>query len=177
MNKAVKFGLIGGIGLWLFSKLVSNGASAIGLQEKFALMLGFPKINLAQFSLKNQTLPIEFNNIRIINQSPFGASIDNMYINVQYYSNSQKNWVNWIMQHKSTASFTVEAGNTTLVPPIQLMFPLTTSFITSVFTGDIGNQLRVVANFDFYGIPISIMDETDISAVLKLIKQSNWVIS
>lgn len=177
MNKAVKYGLIGGAALWLVSKLVSNGASAVGLQDKFALMLGFPKINLAQFSLKNQTVPIEFNNVRIINQSPFGASIDNMYINVQYYSNSQKNWVNWIMQFKSTASFTVEAGNTTQVPPIQLMFPLTSSFITSVYTGDIGSQIRVVANFDFYGFPISIVDETDISAVLGLIKQSSWVIS
>lgn len=177
MSKAVKYILGGALGVWLLSKLVTNGAAVKGLSEKFALMIGFPSFNFSQFSLTNQSLPLEFNNIRILNQSPFGASIENLYINVQYYSISQAKWINWIMQHKSTASFFVAAGDTTQVPPVKLVFPLTLDFISKAYKGDIGNQIQVVANFNFYGVPISIVDQTDISSVLNIVKQSNLVVA
>ena len=177
MNKAVKILFGSAVGIWLLSKLATSGAAAKGLENKLALMVGLPKFNLGQINIRNQSFPIEFNNVRIINQSPFGATIENLFINVQYFSKSQNRWINWIMQHKATGAFTVKAGETTQVPPIKLMLPITSDFVMDAYKGDIGNQIRVSTNFTFYGVPLTIEDDTDISAVLGLVKQFNWVIA
>lgn len=176
MSKAAKYIIGGALGLWLLTAVLKTSVAAAAIEEKLAIMVGFPKVNLARISLKNQTIPLEFSNVRIINQSPFGAIIDNLYLNVQYFSKSQAKWINWIMQHRATNAFTVLANNTTQVPPIELMIPLTSDFVAGVYNSDIGNTIKVVASFDFYGVPVSIEDETDISSVISMVKRFNWVV-
>ncbi len=159
---------IGGIGTFLYAttKIASNATNFNDLSNKLQLYVGIPSID----SIKNGFINLNYAQMSIMNQSPFTANIDNLFVSIQYQNTKTQEWVNWILQTKSIATFQLLANQLNHIPPVYLSIPINLGFISDLLAQNVGSQIKVITRFNFYGFAFTLETLQDASYLLNKIK-------
>lgn len=164
--KALKYGLIAGVLLLLAGGIAAGSSQLSNLEDKLKLFIGSFRIHTIGIS---QTV-IAVDNTKIMNQSPIGVDVNNLYVTVKY--NDGNSWQDLLIQTNNINSFTIAANSSSKVPSIYLTVnSLSGSGIFyKIFNGSISPILKVVTRFQVLGYETEITQDINANQYLSVLK-------